>query len=102
VKRGEVYDAPVPGGMHPAVVVTRDQAIPLLRSVCVVAVTSRIRGLPTEVSLGPTEGLSRECVANCDNLFTLPKRAFGRRRGSLGPEQIEHLNRALRIALELD
>ena len=100
--RGEVYDAELPGGSHPAVVVTRNRAIPLLRNVCVAAVTSTIRELPTEVPLGSGEGLARECVVNCDNLFTLPKRALGRRRGALGPEQLDELNRALRIALELD
>ena len=100
--RGEVYDAELPGGSHPAVVVTRNRAIPLLRNVCVAAVTSTIRELPTEVPLGTGEGLARECVVNCDNLFTLPKRALGRRRGALGPEQLDELNRALRIALELD
>jgi mRNA-degrading endonuclease toxin of MazEF toxin-antitoxin module len=47
-------------------------------------------------------GLSRECVANCDNLFTIPKSALGRRRGELDPESLEHLRAALRIALELD
>jgi mRNA interferase MazF len=102
VNRGDVVDAPVPGGWHPAVIVTRNVAIPLLRNVCVVAVTSRSRGVPTEVPLGPREGLARDCVANCDNLFTLPKAALGRRRGSLGPEQLQGLNAALRIALDLD
>jgi mRNA interferase MazF len=102
VNRGDVYDAPVPGGAHPAVVVTRDRAIPVLRNVCVVVVTSRIRGLPTEVPLGPAHGLARECVANADNVFTLPRRALGPRRGSLGPEELSMLDDALRIALGLD
>ncbi len=81
---------------------TRDRAIPLLRNVCVVAVTSRIRELPTEVPLGTANGLARDCVANCDNLFTIPKRALARRRGALDPEQLRRLNDALRIALELE
>ena len=40
-------------------------------------------------------------MINCDNLFTLPKRVFGNRRGTLGPEQREQLDDALRIALDL-
>jgi mRNA interferase MazF len=102
VNRGDVYDAELPGGRHPAVLVTRNRAVPLLRNVCVVAVTSRIRGLPTEVALGPAEGLARDCVANCDNLFTIPKRVLTRHRGTLGPEELIRLNEALRIALELN
>jgi len=97
-----VFDAVLPGGRHPAVIVTRNRAIPLLRNVCVVAVTSRARDLPTEVPLGPANGLARDCVANCDNLFTLPKRTLDRRRGTLGPDELRRLDDALRIALELD
>jgi mRNA interferase MazF len=102
VNRGEVYDAALPGGGHPAVIVTREQAIPLLRNVTVVAVTSRARGLATEVPLGARHGLARDCVANCDTIFTIPKRALGTRRGALGPDELRNLNGALRIALELD
>ena len=102
MNRGDVYEAATGGGPHPAVIVTRDRAIPYLRNVCVVAVTSRVRGLPTEVPLGRSQGLSRDCVANCDNLFTVPKSSLGRRRGSLGPEELDRLNSALRISLALD
>lgn len=103
MNRGEIYDAELPfGGAHPAVIVTRDRAIPVLTNICVVAVTSTIRGLPTEVELGLAQGLRAECVANCDNLFTLPKRALTRRRGALGPGELVRLNQALRIALGLD
>jgi mRNA interferase MazF len=102
VNRGEVYDTALPTGRHPAVIVTRNRAIPLLRNVCVVAVTSRIRGVPTEVPLGTAQGLVRDCVANCDNLFTIPKRALETRRGALGPMELRQLNGALRIALDLD
>lgn len=102
MNRGDVYDAELPGGRHPAVIVTRDRAIPVLRNVCVAAVTSRIRGIPTEVPLGRAQGLARDCVASCDNLFTIPKRALVHRRGGLGPEELRRLDGALRIALGLD
>ena len=64
--------------------------------------TSTIRDLPTEVLLGPSHGLTRECVVNCDNLFTVSKTVLGRFRGSLGPEDARELNGALKIALDLD
>ncbi len=82
-------------------VLTRDRAIPLLANVTLAGVTSRIRGLPTEVPLDRRHGLSRECVINCDNLFTLPKSALGRRRGQLDPESAGRLREALTIALGL-
>lgn len=102
MNRGDIVDIEIPGGRHPAVIVTRDAAIPVLANVCVAAVTSTVRELQTEVPLGRQHGLTRECVVNCDNLFTVPKRAFGRRRGGLGPEEMHRLNGALRIALDLD
>jgi mRNA interferase MazF len=84
------------------VVVTRDRAIPILANVTVAAVTGTIRGLPTEVPLGQAHGLARECVANCDNLFTIPKISLATRRGELDAEALEKLAAALRIALDLD
>jgi mRNA interferase MazF len=84
------------------VVLTRDRAIPILANVTVAAVTGTKRGLPTEVPLGREQGLSRECVVNCDNLFTIPKKALGRRRGELDPESVVRLRTALMIALDLE
>jgi mRNA interferase MazF len=92
----------LPGGRRPVVIVTRDRAIPVLANVAVAAVTGTIRGLPTEVPLGPEHGLSREGVVNCDNLFTIPKTSLGRRRGELDPESIDRLRKSLRIALDVD
>jgi mRNA interferase MazF len=84
------------------VILTRDRAIPILTNVTVAAVTGTIRGLPTEVPLGPEHGLARECVVNCDNVFTIPKRVVGRRRGELEPESLARLRTALMIALDLE
>jgi mRNA interferase MazF len=84
------------------VVVTRDSAIPLLGQIVVALITSTVRDLPTEVPVGPEQGLTRECVVNCDNLFTIPKASLGRHRGELGPEQLQALREGLTIALALD
>jgi mRNA interferase MazF len=84
------------------VVLTRDRAIPVLANVTVAGVTGTIRGLPTEVPLGREHGLARECVVNCDNLFTIPKQALGRRRGELDPGSVARLRAALMIALDLE
>jgi mRNA interferase MazF len=84
------------------VVVTRDRAIPVLANVIVAAVTGTVRGLPTEVPLGVEHGLARDCVVNCDNLFTVPKRVLGRIRGELDPASRDRLRTALRIALDID
>ena len=64
--------------------------------------TGTIRDLPTEVPLGREHGLARECVVNCDNLFTIPKSALRTRRGELSSEALLLLRNALRVALDLD
>jgi len=84
------------------VLLTRGRAIPILSNVTVAALTGTIRGLPTEVPLGPEHGLARDCVVNCDNLFTIPKSALGRRRGVLDPASLDRLRAALLIALDLE
>lgn len=84
------------------VIITRDVAIPFLANVTVAAVTRRVRGLPTEVTVGPEHGLRDESVINCDNLFTVEKATLGARRGALDLGARARLDAALKIALELD
>jgi mRNA interferase MazF len=103
IRRGDVFDADIPiAGRHPVVIVTREAAIPVLSSVAVVLVTSTIRGHRAEVPLTPEEGLDHDCVANCDQVFTLPKSRLERRRGRLGLPALARLNAALALALGLD
>jgi mRNA interferase MazF len=102
LNRGTIYEVPFADGQRPGVILTRDRAIPLLASVTVAGVTRTIRGLPTEVPLDERHGLEGACVINCDNLFTIPKSALGRRRGELDPEARMRLREALMLALELD
>ena len=63
MRRGEVFWAEHPEwGRRPAVVVTRDKASGALNEVLVALATATIRDLPTEVRLGPEDGMPRECV----------------------------------------
>ena len=102
MNRGGVYEAEAGARRGPVVVVTRDQAIPVLANVTVAGVTTRVRGLATEVPLDERHGLDRESVINCDNLFTIPKSAVGRLRGRLDPESAARLREALMLALGLN
>ena len=102
MNRGDVFDAELSVGRHPVVVITRDATIPVLTSVTVAAVTSRVRGFVAEVAVGSAEGLDRDCVVNCNDLSTIPKWMLERQRGRLGPAAMRRLDVALRIALDLD
>jgi len=70
--------------------------------VTVASITTRIRGLPTEVLLDRAQGLDDDSVVNCDNLFTVPKTSIARTRGGLGPAQKHELDAALALAFGLD
>jgi mRNA interferase MazF len=54
------------------------------------------------VKLGRREGLTRECVVNCDWLVTIGKVDLIERAGSLSPAKLQQLDAALRFALALD
>ena len=103
MNRGDIYEADLPvGGRRPAAVVSRDTLIPLLTAVTVAGITGTIRGLPTEVPVGPQHGLDRDSAINCNHLATLPRARLGRYRGRLGPAELARLDHALRIAVALD
>lgn len=104
MKRGEVWWArlPAPAGRRPVVLVSRGSAYAVRASCTVVEVSTTVRGIPPEVSLGKREGLPRACVANADNVLTIPKVWLESRAGALGPEKLAALNDALRFSLELE
>ncbi len=102
IARGEVWDVDLGPVVRPAVVVTRETAIPVLSSLICVAVTSTVRGHPAEVELARSHGVREPSAANCDWLITVPKDRFLRRRGELDPLTARRLDAALVIALGLD
>ena len=67
----------------------------------VAPVTSRIRGLQSEVNLGPSEGLLRVCVMNLDDILTVSVSMLESRIGYLCGEKIRDVNSAIRYALGL-
>jgi mRNA interferase MazF len=77
---------------------TRDEAIGHLGEVFVVLATTNIRDLPTEVELGPKEGMPRACVLNADHTDTVAKGYLGERITELGTGKMSEVCRALDIA----
>jgi mRNA interferase MazF len=83
------------------VVLTRQLARPYLTNVTVAPITSRIRGLSTEVPIGPANGLHDACVVSLDNLVTIPAADPGRQIGYLLPDQELALTEAIHAAFDL-
>lgn len=85
-------------GRRPYLVLVRDSAIPVMQTLVCVPATRTIRGIPSEVELGPDDGMPDRCVLSLDNVRVLPKSHFVERICTLGPERMAHVCRALGIA----
>ncbi len=92
---GEIAEA----GRRPFLVMTRSAAIPVLHSVVAAPLTRTVRNIPTELPLGPDDGLAVECAASFDNLRVVPKALLTERVCSLSPERLAAACDALRIAV---
>ena len=103
MRRGEVWWAELdpPSGRRPVVLLSRDEAYAIRGLVTVAPVTTRKRGIPVEVDLGPAEGLPRPCVANLDIITTIPKTSLRERIAYLSVEKRLAVDVALRYALGL-
>jgi mRNA interferase MazF len=99
--RGEIWwgEAPDAKG-RPYLILTRNEAVPVLRTILVAPVTRTIRGIPTEVPVGVEEGLPSDGVAALDNVLTFPKVLLVRRMGALSPERRSEPCEALRAATD--
>ena len=86
---------PEPIGRRPVLLLGRTAAFAYLTRVLVVEVTTTVRGIPQEVSLGRPEGLPRPCVANLDGLRTLPHSRLDTRIGRLAVGRHMEVKRAL-------
>ena len=96
VARGEVVWLELEHeGRRPVVVLTRDQALSRLRNVVVALVTRTIRGIDTEVQLGPADGMPVECAVSLDNLRTVPQALLTESITQLGSERTDVVCRAL-------
>ena len=76
----------------------RQAALPILNSVLTVPATRKARGIPTEVRLGPDDGMPVECALSLDNLTLVPKALFVQRICRLGPDRMAQVCRALALA----
>ena len=94
--QGEIWWAEAADQRRPVLVVTRSDAVPVLRWIVVAPVTRTIRHIPTEVMLGPDHGLAVDCVASFDNLQPIGRSFLTERVGELGIDEADEICRALR------
>lgn len=89
VNRGEVWWAKAPSEKRrPYLILSRQVAIGLLRTVIAVPATRTVRGIPTEVALDQDDGMPAPCALSFDNIITLPKSLLTDRICRLGPDRM--------------
>lgn len=87
---------------RPVVVLTREAARPMMSKVTVAPITSTVKGLSSEVIVGPQNGLDHDSAISLDNVITIPKSLLGRTVGTLTGHQEQRLARAAVLAFDLD
>lgn len=87
---------------RPVLILTRELVRPHLRRVTIAPITTTVRGLSTEVAVGPANGLDARGVVSCDNVVTVPTSVLGSRIGQLLPAQEPALTAAIRAAYDLE
>jgi mRNA interferase MazF len=94
-RQGEIWWAEAEDKRRPVLVVTRNDAIPVLRRLVVAPVTRTVRDIPTEVALGEDEGLPVACAASFDNVQPINRHVLTERLGALGFGRRHEVCRAL-------
>jgi len=104
VKRGDIWWAELapPAGRRPVLLLSRNEAYAVRELVMVAPLTTRIRGIPSEVSLGEEDGVPRECVVNLDTITTIAKASLRERLTALSAEKLQAIEKAFHFALGLE
>ena len=101
IARGEVWWGELPEvGRRPFLVMTRNAAIPVLRSVLAAPITRTVRGIPSEVALSRADGMPEDCAASFDNLRVVPKSHLVERLCTLDTVRTLEACAALRAATD--
>ena len=103
MRRGGIWWAELapPAGRRPVLLLSRNEAYAVRELVTVAPVTTRIRHIPTEVPLGPEDGLPQRCIVNLDSITTIAKASLRERLATLSVQKLKAVETALQFALGL-
>ena len=90
---------PMPAGRRPVLLLSRDDAYPVLNKFVAAEITATIRRILIEVPLGKAEGMTRPCVVNCNNLRPISKVHLTEKISRISPGRVHEVKRALGCAL---
>ncbi|MBI4701269.1 MAG: type II toxin-antitoxin system PemK/MazF family toxin [Deltaproteobacteria bacterium] len=101
VERGDLWlcrFAP-PDKRRPVLVLSRQAALDHLRTAVVAPISTTAHGVPSEVPVGPEQGLKAESVVNLDHLLTVPQTELRHWLGRLDERRMAAVCEALAIAM---
>jgi len=104
MKRGEIWwtELVPPAGRRPVLLLSRNEAYLVRELVTVAPVTTRIRNIPSEVSLNLEDSLPKPCVINLDTIITIAKSSLSDRLTILSVEKMKAVETALHFALGME
>ena len=83
-RQGEIWWAEAEDKRRPVLVVTRSEAVRVLKGIVIAPISRTVRGIPTEIPIGRDEGLEIDSAASFDNLQRILRSALTERTGDLG------------------
>jgi len=103
LRRGEVrwYSFARPDRKRPVVILTRDSALEYLGETTVAPITRTVRGIASEVPLGPDDGLPEVCAVNLDHVQTVARGRLGALITILPAQRMAEIREALLFALDM-
>lgn len=103
MKHGEIrwYKFNYPDKKRPVLILTRDSVLDYLGEVTIAPITTTIRDIPSEVFISQNEGMSRDCVINCDHLQTASKGKIDPLMTILPPSKLVEVRQAICFALDI-
>lgn len=95
--RGDVflYRFAAPDKLRPVVVLTHTDAIPYLSRVTVAPISTKVRGVPSEVGLSEEDGMQGICAVNLHAIVTVSQHLLGARLARLSPSRMAKICTAL-------
>ena len=100
--RGELWWCELAeAGRRPVVVLSRDAAIPRLRSALIAPCTTTLRSLASEVVLEPLDDpIPRRCAVNLDSVESVSVAVLVDRLGRLADSRMREICAALAVAVD--
>ena len=91
-----------PTGRRPVLLLSRNESYAVRELVIVSPLTTRIRNLPTEVRLGPEDGIPSASVVNLDVINTISKGSLQAQMTTLTISKMREVDQAIHFALGLN